>query len=79
MIFFKRTSQEITVGSRLVRSGEPHSAVWVVKEVVETVPGCPHARLVKEARPSDRITVALTVVSDRRHFSPAPAGLAAAE
>lgn len=76
--FFKRKAPTITPGSRHVRAGEPHSAVWVVEYVVETVPGLPHARLVKEGGSGDHITVAAAVVSDPKYFLPAPQSLAAA-
>lgn len=65
-------AESVQIGDRFLKSNEPHSAVWVVAEIVEAVPGLPHARLVRQHAPNTRgrVTVSLVTLGDHGYYVP---------
>lgn len=59
------------VGDRFIKPSEPHSAVWTIVELIEPVPGLPHARLSKDGgvHARERVTVSLLSLADARYYA----------
>lgn len=59
--------------ARLSAFGTPVSITWIVQQSWVGGDGIQYVRLVKESDPTEKKTVAATVLGDRRHFVPAMA------
>ena len=68
MGFFGRKKPVIQPGDLYVKVGDPPSKVWEVTKVWSTVDGIPHARIRSHAQQSESRIVAITVLSDCKHY-----------
>jgi hypothetical protein len=57
--------------ARLSAFGIPLSITWIVQQSWIGGDGIQYVRLVKESDPTEKKTVAATVLGNRRHFVPA--------
>ena len=57
----------VELGQRFVKSNVPN-VVWTVEKLFQLPSEPPHARLFRESRPRDKITVSVTTLANPQFF-----------